>query len=123
MMNKEIQMTQADGPEKVVFVAGATRTYMMDYDIKTDKGEIHISITDENGEVYFDIIAGEIFGGAHLDLEEGEYTISFQIVPQDAIRFYNEKGYDTDGYYENEEREWPAHEDAPVHVEIKISII
>ena len=123
MMNKEVKMTQADDPEEVIFVAGQTRTYAMDYEFKADKGQIQVVITDEHGEVYFDVVANEIFGNGNLALDAGEYTISIQLVPQDTEAFLEEFGYGSGDFEEGLMPIMPEHEGELVNVHIKMSII
>ena len=80
-------------PYVETFTVEKEKLFTMSYSLRSEIGAIEMTIRDEQGNVLYDVAAGEITGNGQLALKEGTYTATFRFLIGEYEDYALEKGY------------------------------
>jgi len=80
-------------PYVQTFTIEKEKVYTMSYSFHSEIGVIEMTIQDEQGNVLYDVAAGEITGNNQITLKKGTYTATFRFLISEYEAYAEEKGY------------------------------
>ena len=77
-------------PLVLPFEVAIPRSYLVAYDLRTERGLIDMTIKDASGKEIYYFSAAEIYGTTNVALEAGSYTVTFTFIQDEIEQYYKE---------------------------------
>jgi len=114
-----VNINSGTAPLVIPFEVAISRSYLLSYDLSTERGLVDMTVKDESGSVVYNLSAAQIYGSAPLDLKIGSYTITFSYILSDIESYY--KGHDME-YNGNADKDLHLDGDLTEYSPVKISV-
>jgi len=78
-------------PIVLPFEVTMPRSYLLTYDMSTQRGLIELAITDASGKDIYNFSAASIYGSAPVTLAAGSYKVTLTFIQSDIEAYYKDK--------------------------------
>lgn len=83
-----IRINENTQPVVLPFEVTVPRTYLLTYDLSTERGLIEMTVKDASGKETDSFSAAQICGSEPVELETGSYTVTFTFIQTDIESYY-----------------------------------
>ena len=85
---ESVSINSDTAPLVLPFEVAIPKSYLVTYDLSTQRGLIDMTIRDASGKEIYSFSAAEIYGSSPVTLASGSYTITFTFVQSDIEKYY-----------------------------------
>lgn len=83
-----VSVNSDTAPLVLPFEVAIPKSYLVTYDLSTERGLIDMTIKDASGKEVYSFSAAKIYGSSPVALEAGTYTVTFTFVQGDIEEYY-----------------------------------
>jgi len=87
---ESVSINSDTAPLVLSFEVAIPRSYLVAYDLSTERGLIDMTISDVSGKEIYNFSAAKIYGTTSVALEQGRYTVTFTFVQSGIEQYYEE---------------------------------
>lgn len=100
--SETVSINSGTAPLVLPFEVAIPRSYILSYDLSTERGLVDMTVKDESGSVVYNLSAAQIYGSGPVALKTGSYTITFSYILSDLEGYYKEHDMEYNGNAVNE---------------------
>lgn len=87
---ESVSINSDTAPLVLSFEVAIPRSYLVAYDLSTERGLIDMTISDVSGKEIYNFSAAQIYGTTSVALEQGRYMVTFTFVQSGIEQYYEE---------------------------------